>query len=162
MLATAVALTLAFWPDPKPDPILLGRGKASVAAVSSPPQPSVESDPTSSASGEETPTTGEDLGSGDASYYGTELEGNPTASGEAFRSEGLTAAHRSLPLGSRIRVTNLRNGEAVVVRVNDRGPFAKNRVVDLSKAAAREIGMLRSGTARVRMELLPGSLPTRG
>lgn len=163
VLAAAVALSLALWPDPQPDPILLGRGPAGVMTVSDTSQragpiaPSVAAAPPASdeavANGEGTEITG-----GEASYYGDELAGNPTASGEAFRPEGLTAAHRTLPLGTRLRVTNLRNNESVVVRVNDRGPFSGNRVIDLSTAAAREVGMLRSGTARVRLELLP----TRG
>lgn len=100
------------------------------------------------------PAPGEHLGEGPASYYGTELAGNPTASGERFDPAKLTAAHRTLPLGSRVRVTNVRTGASVVVRINDRGPFHGQRVIDLSHAAARQIGMLRRGTARVRMELL--------
>ena len=98
---------------------------------------------------------GEVIGAGQASYYGDELAGNRTASGERFDPEALTAAHRTLPLGSRIRVVNERTGASVIVRVNDRGPFADDRVLDVSKGAAREIGMIRRGTARVRMELLP-------
>ena len=89
-----------------------------------------------------------------ASYYGTELEGRPTASGELYRPEDLTAAHPSLPFGSLVRVTNKRNGRSVIVRINDRGPFVGRRVIDLSTAAAREIGMVRTGTAHVQMELM--------
>src|SRR6056297_213133 len=96
----------------------------------------------------------QELGEGSASFYGEELAGNPTASGERFDPAKLTAAHRTLPLGSRVRVTNMRNGESVVVRINDRGPFHGNRIIDLSEAAARRIGMLQRGTARVRLELL--------
>ncbi len=91
---------------------------------------------------------------GAASYYGDELAGRPTASGESFDPKQLTAAHRTLPFGTRLRVTNIRNGKSVVVRVNDRGPFTGNRALDLSYSAARQIGMLRRGTARVRMEVL--------
>ncbi|OZC04630.1 hypothetical protein BSZ36_06865 [Rubricoccus marinus] len=98
---------------------------------------------------------GEVIGTGRASYYGQELAGNRTASGERFDPSELTAAHRTLPLGSRVRVTNERTGASVIVRVNDRGPFADDRVLDVSESAAREIGMIRRGTARVRMELLP-------
>ncbi|MEM8601095.1 MAG: septal ring lytic transglycosylase RlpA family protein [Bacteroidota bacterium] len=94
------------------------------------------------------------LGEGRASFYGPGFEGNRTANGEIFRMQRLTAAHRTLPFGSRVRVTNLRNGESVVVRINDRGPFVGNRVIDLSRGAAQEIGMIRSGTAPVRLELL--------
>ena len=94
------------------------------------------------------------IGSGVASYYGQELAGNRTASGERFDPSGMTAAHRTLPFGSMVRVTNLANGQSVVVRINDRGPFGRNRVIDVSHAAAKEIGLHRSGTARVSMSLL--------
>lgn len=94
------------------------------------------------------------LGSGVASYYGQELAGNRTASGERFDPAGMTAAHRTLPFGSMVRVTNLANGQSVVVRINDRGPFGGKRVIDVSQAAAKEIGLHRSGTARVSIALL--------
>jgi rare lipoprotein A len=94
------------------------------------------------------------LAGGMASYYGRELAGNRTANGEAFDPADLTAAHRSLPFGSRVRVTNTSNGQSVVVRINDRGPFARSRVIDLSHAAAEQIGMVRSGHAEVSIELL--------
>jgi len=95
------------------------------------------------------------VGQGTASYYGRELAGNRTASGERFNPNGLTAAHRTLPLGTRLRVTNVANGRSVIVRVNDRGPFVGRRVIDVSLGAAREINMVRSGTAQVRLELVP-------
>ena len=95
-----------------------------------------------------------EIGGGMASYYGNELAGNRTASGERFDPAQLTAAHRSLPCGSLVRVTNTSNGDSVVVRINDRGPFTHGRVIDVSTAAAREIGMHRSGTARVKLALL--------
>jgi rare lipoprotein A len=95
-----------------------------------------------------------EIGGGMASYYGDELAGNRTASGERFNPAQLTAAHRSLPFGSMVRVTNTSNGDSVVVRINDRGPFSHGRVIDVSHAAAREIGMHRSGTARVKLALL--------
>jgi len=95
-----------------------------------------------------------EISGGMASYYGNELAGNRTASGERFDPAQLTAAHRSLPFGSLVRVTNTSNGDSVVVRINDRGPFAHGRVIDVSTAAAREIGMHRSGTARVKLALL--------
>jgi rare lipoprotein A len=94
------------------------------------------------------------IGEGVASYYGKELAGNRTASGERFNPSGLTAAHRSLPLGTKLRVTNKSTGDAVIVRVNDRGPFIKSRLIDLSFGAAKEIGMVRTGTARVTVEIL--------
>ena len=95
------------------------------------------------------------IGQGTASYYGRELAGNRTASGERFDPHGFTAAHRTLPLGTKLRVTNVANGRSVIVRVNDRGPFVGRRVIDVSLGAAREIQMVRSGTARVRLEIVP-------
>lgn len=95
------------------------------------------------------------IGQGIASYYGIELAGNRTASGERFNPNGLTAAHRTLPLGTRLRVTNVANGRSVIVRVNDRGPFVGKRLIDVSLGAAREIQMIRSGTAQVRLEIVP-------
>jgi rare lipoprotein A len=89
---------------------------------------------------------------GRASWYGRIFQGHPTASGENYDMNGLTCAHRSLPLGSLVRVTNLTNHKSVVVRVNDRGPVPGNRVVDLSFAAARFLGF--SGTAKVRLDLV--------
>ena len=91
---------------------------------------------------------------GTASYYGSQFQGRKTASGERFNQNGLTAAHKTLPLGTKVRVTNLRNGESVDVKINDRGPFHKGRVLDLSKGAAREIGMLGAGTAKVKVEVI--------
>ena len=98
---------------------------------------------------------GEPIEGGRASYYGRELAGNPTANGERFDPSDLTAAHRTLPFGTRVRVTHARTGESVVVRVNDRGPFHDDRVIDVSRAAADEIGLTRSGTAEVELERLP-------
>jgi rare lipoprotein A len=89
---------------------------------------------------------------GTASYYGARHHGKRTASGEPFNQHGLTAAHRSLPFGTRVRVTNLANQRSVVVRINDRGPHTRGRLIDLSRAAAEKIGMIRSGTARVRVQ----------
>ena len=94
------------------------------------------------------------VGEGEASYYGVELAGNRTASGERFNPNAMTAAHRTLPLGTKLRVTNKANGKSVLVRINDRGPFVGNRLIDLSLGAAREIGMVRAGKARVTLETL--------
>ena len=91
---------------------------------------------------------------GVASFYGGKFQGKRTASGEIFNANAMTAAHRTLPFGTQIMVTNLRNGRSVVVRVNDRGPHVKGRIIDLSKAAAKKIGIGRAGTARVRLEVL--------
>ena len=97
------------------------------------------------------------VGAGQASYYGPGLASNLTASGEPFRPESLTAAHRTLPFGSQVRVINLKNDSAVVVRINDRGPFAESRIIDVSAAAAEGLGMVEKGVADVRLELLTSS-----
>lgn len=91
---------------------------------------------------------------GVASWYGYDGSGNQTAAGERYNPEGMTAAHRSLPLGTKVRVTNTHNGRSVVVRINDRGPYVRGRIIDLSAAAARILGMMGSGVAPVRIEVL--------
>jgi rare lipoprotein A (peptidoglycan hydrolase) len=93
-----------------------------------------------------------------ASWYGADFQGKPTASGQIFDEDKLTAAHRTLPLKSRVRVTNLENGRSVEVRINDRGPYVPGRVLDLSTRAARAIGMHKEGLALVRIEVLPMEL----
>ena len=87
-----------------------------------------------------------------ATYYGQEFAGHRTASGEKFNPSAMTAAHRTLPFGTRVRVTKSRNGRSVIVRINDRGPFVKGRAIDLSSGAARAIGM--TSTGNVRMEVI--------
>lgn len=89
---------------------------------------------------------------GTASWYGTKFHGQPTANGEKYDLYGMSAAHKTLPLPSYVRVTNLDNGKAVVLRVNDRGPFYSDRIIDLSFAAAKKLGYAESGTARVKVE----------
>src|SRR5437763_13097505 len=91
---------------------------------------------------------------GIASWYGPTFYGKPTANGELFDGDGLTAAHRTLPLPVNVRVTNLDNGKSLVVRVNDRGPFARGRIIDVSKHAAELLGFYAQGTARVRVTYL--------
>ena len=91
---------------------------------------------------------------GMASWYGEDFHGKPTALGEPYNMYAMTAAHKTLPLPTRVRVTNLENGRSAELRVNDRGPFVHGRVIDLSYAAARELGVYRRGTARVRVEAL--------
>ncbi len=92
---------------------------------------------------------------GIASFYGrTKWSTEPTASGERFRASQMTAAHRRLPFQTWVRVTNLRNGRSVIVRINDRGPFIKGRIIDLSRGAAERIGMIQRGIAPVRVEVL--------
>jgi rare lipoprotein A len=90
---------------------------------------------------------------GAASYYADSLSGNPTTSGEPYDKNALTAAHRTLPFDTMVKVTNLDNGKTVVVRINDRGPHTKSRIIDVSGAAAVQLGLIDSGTAKVRLEV---------
>ncbi len=92
--------------------------------------------------------------SGQASWYGTYHHGKTTASGERFNQNAFTAAHPTLPFGTKVKVTNKRNNKSVIVRINDRGPYAKGRIIDLSRAAAQKINMLNSGVAPVRLQVL--------
>lgn len=92
---------------------------------------------------------------GVASWYGKPFHGRATANGEVYNQNSLTAAHPTLPLPSVVRVTNLENGRSVILRVNDRGPFAKGRIIDVSSQAAKVLGFYEQGTARVKVELLP-------
>jgi rare lipoprotein A len=89
---------------------------------------------------------------GTASWYGRQFAGRRTASGEIFRPQDLTAAHPTLPFGTQVRVVNVDNGRSIDVRINDRGPFARHRILDVSEAAARKLGFHRRGVARVRLE----------
>jgi len=91
---------------------------------------------------------------GIASWYGPGFYGRRTASGEIYTGDDFTAAHNSLPLNTYVRVLNLENGKSVIVRINDRGPFVKGRIIDLSYAAAKKIDMIEKGTARVRLTII--------
>lgn len=100
-----------------------------------------------------------------ASWYGPGFHGKKTANGEIFDQDGLSAAHKLLPLGESVRVTHLGSGKSIVVRINDRGPFVDDRVIDLSRGAARQLGIIGAGTARVRVASLggvPGLEPLKG
>ena len=88
------------------------------------------------------------------SYYGPKFHGKKTANGETFNQNDITAAHRTLPFNSRVKVTILTSGKSVVVRINDRGPFKKNRILDLSKGAAKKVGLIQSGTAKAKIVVL--------
>ncbi len=98
---------------------------------------------------------------GVASWYGPGFHGHPTASGMIYDQGELTAAHQTLPLGTKVMVTNLKNGKSTEVSINDRGPFAKGRIIDLSYAAARTLGMIGPGTIPVRIEVVDGPYPLR-
>ncbi|WP_435417270.1 septal ring lytic transglycosylase RlpA family protein [Parerythrobacter aurantius] len=94
------------------------------------------------------------LGMGIASYYAAKFHGRRTASGERFDNGAMTAAHRSLPFGTLVRVTNPRTGASVIVRINDRGPFTKGRTIDLSRAAAEQVGIVAAGHGTVEIEIV--------
>jgi rare lipoprotein A len=95
-----------------------------------------------------------------AAYYSDRLNGHKTASGQVLDQNALTAAHPSLPFGTKVKVTNTKNGRSVVVRINDRGPTQPGRVIDLTRAAATQIGMAKAGTAAVKLEVV-GEAPTK-
>ncbi len=147
--AAAAFFSLSLRASDTPDVVKLGKGQASVESLPAswfgrhimPPSP--------------TPSE-RNIRGGEASFYGKGygFSGRRTANGEGFNPQTLTAAHRTLPMGSRVRVTNSSTGQSTVVRINDRGPFHGNRVIDLSYAAAREIGLIRSGLGTVRLALL--------
>jgi len=136
---------------------------ASACASRKPPPPASHPAPPVSRAAPPPEASGAWSEEGVASWYGGDdgFEGKPTASGEIYDSSKLTAAHRELPLGSVVEVTSLDNGRVVRVRINDRGPFTKGRIIDLSQAAAQSIAMIGAGTARVRLVLVaPGIEPT--
>jgi rare lipoprotein A len=117
------------------------------------PPPPVETQPV---------VPGEYVEEGVASWYGIPFDGHRTSNGEIYDMHAFTAAHRTLPFGAVVRVTNLRNGQQIEVRINDRGPFVANRVIDLSLSAAQAIGMVGTGTAPVRLEVMSGPNPQAG
>lgn len=92
--------------------------------------------------------------SGKASWYGEKYHGRKTASGEKYNMNDMTAAHKKLPFGTKVKVTSKINGQSVIVRINDRGPFAKNRIIDVSKAAAKKLGMIQKGEIPVTLNVL--------
>ena len=115
------------------------------------PAAQVRSEPPKSTRAEK----GAEVEYGIASWYGKKFHGRKTASGERYNMYEYTAAHKSLPFGTRVRVVGLRNDRRVLVRINDRGPFVRGRVIDLSYAAARDMAMLETGLEKVRLEILP-------
>ena len=94
------------------------------------------------------------LGNGVASYYGKRFHGRLTANGERFNMNAMTAAHKTLPFNTKVRVTHRRNGRSVIVRINDRGPFIRGRTIDLSRAAASKIGLIQTGHASVKLDIV--------
>lgn len=107
------------------------------------------------------PGPGPDSETGVASWYGERFQGRPTASGEPFDMDDMTAAHRTLPFGTRVRVTHVDNQRSITVRINDRGPFIEGRVIDLSRAAAEKLNLLDEGTALVRVDVVSRQMARR-
>jgi rare lipoprotein A len=133
----------------------LERTATSVAVIELVPvQPTA--DVTSATMPEQAPSVPEEtvLGRGSASYYASKFDGRRTASGERFDSDDMTAAHRTLPFGSRVRVTSVATGKSVIVRINDRGPFHGGRMIDVSRAAAAELGLVSRGHGTVEIALI--------
>jgi rare lipoprotein A len=125
------------------------------STVSAPMSPSVISKPDTVETPSATPTAPVlPVRVGQASWYGPGFSGRKTASGDLFDEEKFTAAHKTIALGSRAKVTNLANGKSVEVEINDRGPFVQGRIIDLSQAAAQALGIIDRGTARVRVDVL--------
>jgi len=137
----------------KPPTHTLPRENPPIAKVPSPPE-TEQAPPIARIPAPSQPTMME---TGLASWYGPKFHGKLTASGEVFNQEKFTAAHPTLPWGSRVKVTNLANGKSVDVRINDRGPFGKGRIIDVSRAAARALGMVGRGITTVRVEWLSDS-----
>ncbi len=126
-----------------------------LAACAHAPPPSPSPSPSSRTSTvREIPRAEHGAQEGKASWYGREQHGHLTANGEHFDMYALTAAHRTLPMNTRVRVTNLRNGRSVVVRINDRGPYSKGRIIDVSLAAARVLDMIDAGVVPARVEVI--------
>jgi rare lipoprotein A len=107
------------------------------------------------------PATPQNIQTGVASWYGPNFHGKTTSNKEIYNMHDLTAAHKSLPFGTYVVVTNLNNGKSVTVRINDRGPFVKGRIIDLSHAAAKAVDMIGSGTAPVKLEILTAISPKK-
>lgn len=153
MAAIAVAMILPLAGPAKADPRTLPVAVPAVSAVAVAQaiQPQVEP---AAPVATELPLELRPIGGGVASYYGRQFTGARTASGQRFDPDGLTAAHRTLAFGTKVQVKNPRTGDTVVVTINDRGPFHSNRVIDLSDAAAEQIGIRRQGSGRVELAVL--------
>ena len=143
---------------PSDKPALSGRGSETPPEAKLPSPPETKQAPWVTRTPEPSPPTMTETGL--ASWYGPKFHGKLTASGEVFNQEHFTAAHPTLPWGSRVKVVNLDNGKSVDVRINDRGPFKRGRIIDVSRAAARALGMVGRGITSVRIEWLADSEKT--
>jgi|SRR5579872_3977250 rare lipoprotein A len=140
--------------------VIVGLGAAQGPTSSGSSKPPNASYNSTAVTAKATPVRARPYQVGTASWYGSDFEGKPTASGEPYDMYDLTAAHLTLPLGSHVRVTNLRNGRAVVVRINDRGPIVPGRIIDLSYGAAQMLGVKARGLQRVRLDVVKPRLQT--
>jgi rare lipoprotein A len=160
MLALAGCAREPLRPAPPPAPTTQGAPPAGAAVPRDEPRAKSGNPPFYEVGGHRyvvLPTAVGYVEQGIASWYGPDFHGGRTATGETYDMNGMTGAHPTLPLPAWVRVTNLDNGRSVVVRLNDRGPFAKGRIIDLSRAAAEQLDMIRSGTARVEVRSLTGT-----
>jgi rare lipoprotein A len=156
--AVPLAASSAASPDDSAARIDPATAAALIELVPVPPSTEVTQAPAPTALPEAAPSAPQDtiLGRGSASYYAAKFHGRRTASGETFNNRAMTAAHRTLPFGTMVRVTNPATGRSVVVRINDRGPFTKGRMIDVSRAAAEELGLIARGHATVELALIDG------
>ena len=142
--------------------LLFASGCANRRTTTQPPSPPPSASAAPPPAERQPAVPGEYVEQGVASWYGEPFNGHRTSNGEIYDMHGYTAAHRTLPFGAVVRVTNLDNGQQTQVRVNDRGPFVNNRVIDLSQSAAKAIGMIGPGTAHVKLEVIAGPNPFVG
>ena len=160
LAALAVLAPIAASSASASDAATSARVEASTSAMIElgPVQPTDDVSATTNASAmiEEAPSAPQEtvMGRGSASYYASKFDGRRTASGERFDNQGMTAAHRTLPFGTLVRVTNLATGNSVVVRINDRGPFSAGRMIDVSRAAAEELGLVARGHGTVELAVI--------
>lgn len=151
-----LAASSAAAPDPASTPIEPATSAAVIELVPVPITTEVTAPPSATDAGPDAPSAPQEtqIGRGSASYYAARFQGRRTASGEMFDNRAMTAAHRTLPFGTLVRVTNPATGASVVVRITDRGPFTRGRMIDVSRAAAEELGLIARGHATVELSLI--------
>lgn len=151
-----LAASSAATPDAASTPIDPATSAAVIELVPVPLTTEVTAQPSAADEGSAAPSAPQEthIGRGSASYYAAKFHGRRTASGEMFDNRAMTAAHRTLPFGTLVRVTNPANGASVVVRITDRGPFSRDRMIDVSRAAAEDLGLIARGHATVELSLI--------
>lgn len=155
-LAPIAASSAAASDTPTAAPAEISAASAMIELVPVQPTDDVSATTNAPAMIEEAPSAPREtvMGRGSASYYASKFDGRRTASGELFDNAGMTAAHRTLPFGTLVRVTNVATGKSVVVRINDRGPFTAGRMIDVSRAAANELGLVARGHGTVELAVI--------